>query len=122
MIQSRQSMLEQKQTAQRRGMEDVMIARRTLLAGSLGRLLLPMTARRLRAGPAENIAIAVSSTSFVLAGVKIGEQAGLFARNGINLRIVVMDSGNTAMAALVGGSVPFAVTGPPDSLMARLRR
>lgn len=99
-----------------------MIARRTLLAGSLGGLLWPMASRRLRAAEApETVTLAVSSTSFVLAGVKIGEQAGLFARNGINLRIVVMESGNAAMAALIGGSVPFAVTGPPDSLMARAR-
>jgi len=99
-----------------------MIARRTLLAGSLGGLLWPAASRRLRAEAAlESVTIAVSSTSFVLAGVKIGQQAGLFARNGIDLRIVVMESGNAAMAALIGGSVPFAVTGPPDALMANAR-
>jgi ABC-type nitrate/sulfonate/bicarbonate transport system substrate-binding protein len=99
-----------------------MIARRTLLAGSLGGLLLPLASRGLRAAETpQSVTIAVSSTSFVLGGVKIGEQAGLFARNGVNLRIVVMESGNAAMSALIGGSVPFAVTGPPDSLMARAR-
>jgi ABC-type nitrate/sulfonate/bicarbonate transport system substrate-binding protein len=35
--------------------------------------------------------------------------------------IVVMESGNAAMSALIGGSVPFAVTGPPEVLAARLR-
>jgi ABC-type nitrate/sulfonate/bicarbonate transport system substrate-binding protein len=99
-----------------------MIARRTLIAGSLGGLLWPVTSQRLWAEEVpENVTIAVSSTSFVLAGAKIGEQAGLFARNGINLRIVVMESGNAAMSALISGSVPFAVTGPPDALMARAR-
>jgi ABC-type nitrate/sulfonate/bicarbonate transport system substrate-binding protein len=96
-----------------------MIARRALIAGSLAGLVLPM---RLRAAETpETITLAVSSTSFVLAGVKMGEQAGLFSRNGIKLRIVVMESGNAAMSALIGGSVPFAVTGPPDALMARVR-
>jgi ABC-type nitrate/sulfonate/bicarbonate transport system substrate-binding protein len=98
-----------------------MIARRALLAGSLSGLLFP-TASRLRAEEAaEKVTLGVSSTSFVLGGVKIGQQAGLFARNGIDLRIVVMDSGNAAMSALIAGSVPFAVTGPPDALMARVR-
>jgi ABC-type nitrate/sulfonate/bicarbonate transport system substrate-binding protein len=83
---------------------------------------LPLASRGLRAAETpQSVTIAVSSTSFVLGGVKIGEQAGLFARNGVNLRIVVMESGNAAMSALIGGSVPFAVTGPPDSLMARAR-
>jgi len=99
-----------------------MIARRTLLAGSLGCLLSPVASRRLSAAePPENVTLAVSSTSFVLAGVKIGERAGLFARNGLSLRIVVMESGNAAMSALIAGSVPLAVTGPPDALMARMR-
>ena len=73
------------------------------------------------AEPLEDIRLAVSSTSFVLGGVKIGEQAGLFTRNGLNLHIVVMDSGNAAMAALISGSVPFAVAGPPEALAARAR-
>lgn len=98
-----------------------MIERRTLLIGSLAGLAgSAVTAPRI-ALAAESMTLAVSSTSFVLGGVKLGQQAGLFARNGIDLHIVVMDSGNAAMSALIGGSVPFAVTGPPDTLMARVR-
>lgn len=69
----------------------------------------------------QEVTIAVSSTSFVLGGVRIGENAGIFARNGIKPRIVVMESGNAALSALIGGSAPFAVTGPPDTLAAKAR-
>ena len=93
-----------------------MLGRRALLAGGAGLL-----ARAARAQPAEDVAVAVSSTSFVLAGVLLGQKAGLFARDGIALRIVVMDSGNAAMAAMLGGSVPFSVSGPSEALAARAR-
>jgi len=99
-----------------------LITRRTLVGGSIGGLALPIALGHLRAAePLEELRLAVSSTSFVLGGVKIGEQAGLFTRNGLNLRIVAMESGNAAMAALIGGSVPFAVAGAPDTLAARAR-
>lgn len=70
---------------------------------------------------AQVVTIAVSSTSFVLGGVRIGEQAGLFAKNGLNPHIVVMESGNAAMSALIGGSVQFTVAGPGEVLAARAR-
>ncbi len=98
-----------------------MIRRRTLLGTSLALgcpILAPPAARA--AGGTE-ATLAVSSTSFVLGGVMIGQQAGLFEQHGLKLRIVVMDSGNAAMAALLSGSVDFAVTGPSDALMARAR-
>jgi len=68
------------------------------------------------------VPIAVSSNSFVMGGVRIGEAAGIFERNGLLPRIKVMDSGNAALAALIGGSVPFAVAGPPEVLAARVRQ
>jgi ABC-type nitrate/sulfonate/bicarbonate transport system substrate-binding protein len=70
---------------------------------------------------AQEVTIAVSSTSFVLGGVRIGEQAGLFKKNGLHPHIVVMDSGNAAMSALIGGSVQFTVAGPGEVLAARAR-
>lgn len=95
-----------------------MIARRTLIAGSFAAVA-SVPGRLLAAEPAQELRLAVSSTSFVLGGVKIGEQAGLFTRNGLDLKIVVMDSGNAALAATIAGSVPFSVAGPPDVLTAR---
>ncbi|HEY1412631.1 MAG TPA: ABC transporter substrate-binding protein [Rhodopila sp.] len=99
-----------------------MLKRRTLVAGSVGIIAGALTSGRTSAAASpEDLKIAVSSTSFVLGGAKIGQQAGLFAKNGLQPGIVVMESGNAAMSALIGGSVPFAVTGPPEVLAARLR-
>lgn len=99
-----------------------MIRRRNLIAGSARTLAWSLAPGRLFATePVEQIKVAVNSTSLVLGGMKIGEQVGLFARNGLGLRIVVMDSGNAAMSALIGGSVPFAVAGPSETLAARAR-
>jgi ABC-type nitrate/sulfonate/bicarbonate transport system substrate-binding protein len=92
----------------------VPLSRRTLLAAPF---LLPILAK---AADTE-VAIAVSSTSFVLGGIKIGEQAGIFQNNGLRSRIIVMDSGNAALSALLGGSVHFSVSGPSEILAARAR-
>ena len=70
----------------------------------------------------QEVAIAVSSTSFVVGGVRIGEKAGIFARNGLAPRIVVMDSGSAALTALLGGSTQFSISGPPEVLAARARK
>ena len=96
------------------------LARRCLLTGSAALGLCAHAAAQ--APKLQEVTLAVSSTSFVIGGVRIGERAGLFERNGIALRIIVMDSGNAAMAALIGGSVQFAVTGPSEVLAARLRQ
>jgi ABC-type nitrate/sulfonate/bicarbonate transport system substrate-binding protein len=97
------------------------VTRRALLAGSAGLGLAGFGGARAQAPKLQDVALAVSSTSFVIGGVRIGERAHLFERNGIALRIIVMDSGNSAMAALIGGSVQFAVTGPSEVLAARVR-
>ena len=98
-----------------------MIGRRMLIAGSAGATAAAFARRSHAETAPEELKVAVSSTSFVLGGAKIGQQAGLFARNGLQLSIVVMESGNAAMSALIGGSVPLAVTGPPEVLAARVR-
>ena len=74
-----------------------------------------------RAAELEEVKVAVSSTSFVLGGFLIGQKAGLFAKHGLVPRVVVMDSGSAAMSALLGGSVDFSVSGPPELLAARAR-
>lgn len=103
----------------------MMTSRRLLLAGWAGLGLVgPGLGGSANAQSADlqEITLAVSSTSFVLGGVRIGERAGLFGRNRLAPRIIVMDSGNAAMSALLGGSVQFAVTGPPETLAARARK
>ena len=71
--------------------------------------------------PATAVNIAVSSTSLALGGVRIAENAGLFAKHGLTPKIITMDSSNAAMAALLSGSVQFAAAGPPEALAARAR-
>lgn len=65
--------------------------------------------------------VAVSSNSLATAGLRIAENAGLFAKHGLQVKITTMDSGNAAMAAVLSGSVQFAVAGPPEALAARAR-
>ena len=93
------------------------IKRRSLLSLALGATV----AGRARADEIVDVTVTVSSTSFVLGGVRIGEQSGLFTKNGIRPRIVVMDSGNAAMSALISHSGQFAVAGPGEVLAARAR-
>jgi ABC-type nitrate/sulfonate/bicarbonate transport system substrate-binding protein len=97
----------------------MMVSRRTMLGASAG--LAGLLSCRAMGAEALPVGIAVSSTSFVLGGVKIGEQAGQFTKNGLAPKIIVMDSGNAAMSALVGGSVQFSVSGPSEILAARAR-
>jgi ABC-type nitrate/sulfonate/bicarbonate transport system substrate-binding protein len=72
-------------------------------------------------GTPTSVTIAVSSTSFVLGGVRIAEHAGLFDKHGLSPRIIVMDSGNAALSALLSRSAQFAVSGPSEALAARAR-
>ena len=68
------------------------------------------------------LTIAVSSNSLAYGGLRIAEQADLFRKNGIAAKIVVMESGNAAMAALVSGSAAqFSAAGPGEVLAARVR-
>ncbi len=95
-----------------------MLNRRAIL---LSAAMAPAILRTARADDVREVTVAVSSTSFVLGGVRIGEQTGLFEKNGLKPRIVVMDSGNAAMSALIGRSAQFAVAGPGEVLAAKAR-
>lgn len=99
----------------------IRVDRRSVLR-TLSILAISSAAMPVFAQSPKEVPIAVSSNSFVMGGVRIGESAGIFERNGLLPRIKVMDSGNAALAALIGGSVPFAVAGPPEVLAARARK
>ena len=98
-------------------MSKMRLSRRTMLA-SAG---LAFTPGIVRAADAIPVTLALSSNSLAYGGLRIAEQMGLFAKNGIAPRIIVMDSGNAATAALVGGSAQFASSGPGEVLSARAR-
>ena len=71
-----------------------MISRRILLGG-LGAASLVSPGRA-----ATQITLAVSSNTLAYGGLRIAEGAGLFSRNGLEPRIIVMESGNAAISAV----------------------
>ncbi len=97
-----------------------MIPRRTLL-GTAGAALLAPRAWATTPVTATPVTLAISSSTLAYGGLRIAENAGLFSRNGLDARIVVMDSGNAALSAVLGGSAQFAASGPGEVLAARLR-
>lgn len=67
------------------------------------------------------ITIALSSNALPYGGLFIAEKAGLFAKHGLQPKLIVMDSGNAAMTALIAGSAQFSASGPGEVLAARSR-
>jgi ABC-type nitrate/sulfonate/bicarbonate transport system substrate-binding protein len=87
--------------------------------------LLALAAALVLAGPAfaadTPITITASSGSLAYGGMKIALEAGLFQKNGLDPKVIVMESGNAAIAAVVGGSAAFSAAGAGEVLAARVR-
>ena len=96
-----------------------MNTRRMVLLGALGAV--PALALRPARAAGTPITIAVSSNSLAYGGLRIAQAAGLFQRHGIEPRIVVTNSGNAAVSALVSGSAEFSAAGPSEVLAAKVR-
>ena len=89
----------------------------------LAALALALTGAGLaRAADPIPVTVALSSNSLAYGGLRIAEQLGIFAKNGLAVRTVVLDSGNAATAALISRSADFAGSGPGEVLTARARR
>jgi ABC-type nitrate/sulfonate/bicarbonate transport system substrate-binding protein len=68
------------------------------------------------------ITIALPSANLgALAALATSDKAGLFAANGIEPSFKVMEGGPIAIAALIAGSVQFAVAGPSEVVNAQSR-
>jgi ABC-type nitrate/sulfonate/bicarbonate transport system substrate-binding protein len=67
------------------------------------------------------ITMAVSSTTLAYGGLRIAQQAGLFQKNGLDPKVIVMDSGNAAITAVLAGSAEFSAAGPGEVLAAKVR-
>jgi ABC-type nitrate/sulfonate/bicarbonate transport system substrate-binding protein len=93
-----------------------MINRRTALVGGFwaGALMR-------QASAATPVTLAISSNTLAYGGLRIAEGAGLFLKNGLAPRIVVMDSGNAAISAVLGRSAEFSASGPGEVLAAKVR-
>src|SRR5689334_5327389 len=57
----------------------------------------------------ERITVAYASISPSMAGVWMAKESGAFERHGLNVDLVYIASGSTAIQALVGGSVHAAL-------------
>ena len=85
-------------------------------------LILPLLlAQPGQAAELQTITIPISSTSFATAGVRIAKELGLFEKNGLAAKIVVMDSANGATAALISGAAKVVQSGPGELVAARSR-
>jgi ABC-type nitrate/sulfonate/bicarbonate transport system substrate-binding protein len=92
-----------------------MITRRTFLGGAGAAALVG------QASAATPIMLAISSNTLAYGGLRIAEGAGLFLKNELTPRIIVMDSGNAAISAVLGGSAEFSASGPGEVLAAKVR-
>jgi ABC-type nitrate/sulfonate/bicarbonate transport system substrate-binding protein len=78
---------------------------------------------RAQAGdPPTDVALSLGSKSSAYGGVLIAEQLGLFAQHGLRVNLIISDSGNASVVALISGSVQFAGAGPEEGLTARGRK
>jgi len=96
-----------------------MTSRRTCLAQGLAALALTGCTRGVSSG--NQITVALSSRALVYGGLFIAHQAGFFARRGLNLKLIAMESGNAAITALISGSAQFSGSGPGEIIAARAR-
>ena len=71
--------------------------------------------------PLQDITIGLSAASFATAPTQIAKEMGLYEKHGLNAKIIVMQSGNAALSALLGKSVTFALAGSSEFIAARAR-
>jgi ABC-type nitrate/sulfonate/bicarbonate transport system substrate-binding protein len=67
------------------------------------------------------VTLTVSSASLAYGGLRIAERSGLFQKNGLQPRIIISESGNAAITAMLSGSADLSGAGPSEVLAARVR-
>ncbi len=70
---------------------------------------------------ARKVTIGLASPSLPTSAPRIANQMGLFAKHGLEPRITQLDDSATVTAALIAGSVDFAVMAPSDIIIAQTR-
>jgi ABC-type nitrate/sulfonate/bicarbonate transport system substrate-binding protein len=93
------------------------LSRRTAIVSAASTLAMAGRA----SGQTTAVTIAASSSSLAYGGLHIAMQAGLFQKNGLDPKVIVMDSGNAAISAVVAGSAVFSGAGASEVLAARVR-
>src|ERR1043165_1009409 len=69
--------------------------------------------------PRERITVAYAAISPSMAGIWMAKESGAFERHGLNVDLVYISSGSTAIQALVGGSV-HAALGASNAVLAAI--
>jgi ABC-type nitrate/sulfonate/bicarbonate transport system substrate-binding protein len=68
----------------------------------------------------EKVRVALGSISVNTSVIPVGQQAGLFAKNGIDLEPIYMGGGMNSLAAVTSNSVQFLAAGSTATISARL--
>jgi NitT/TauT family transport system substrate-binding protein len=71
--------------------------------------------------PPEKVIIAYSSVSANMAPLWITQERGFFRKNGLDVQLVFIESGSTAVKSLISNEVAFAQMAGPGVLQSRLR-
>ena len=69
---------------------------------------LASAAGQVQAAELRDVTIALSSTAFVAASLPLAKQLGLFEKNGMNVKLMLADSGSAGVTALISGSAQGA--------------
>lgn len=67
------------------------------------------------------VTIGLSSTSLPAAGARIAKEMGLFEKQGLDARVMPMDSASVATMGLISGSLDFTTTAPTDIVVSQAR-
>jgi ABC-type nitrate/sulfonate/bicarbonate transport system substrate-binding protein len=87
----------------------------------LAALTMMMLAGAASGAELEKVMIGLSSSSLPIAPARLANELGFYQKHGLDPSFTVMDSGNAADAALISGSLKFAVTGPSDVIISQAR-
>ena len=68
-----------------------------------------------------DITIGLSSGSLTVGSLRIAKELGLYQKYGLNPKFVILESGNAALSALLGGSLEATVATPGDLIAAQAR-
>ena len=93
------------------------IDRRTLLAGLATSAALPGLARAQQL----ELPIGLASSTLVATSLKVANELGFLEKRGIKPRFIVLENANAALTALMSRSVPVAVAGPAELIVANAR-
>ena len=92
--------------------------RRLVVAGIGATLFAPAVRAQ---GQLREVTIPLASTSFATASWRAAIELGCFRRNGLDVKAPVLEFASAGVAALISGSVPIALVGPGELVVANAR-